>query len=86
VQRELADRLRASAALLGLLHEAPEAWFTRSRADELGGEAIEALLARRREARARRDFAEADRIRDELTAAGILIEDGAGGTRWRRSG
>jgi cysteinyl-tRNA synthetase len=45
---------------------------------------VDALLARREQARGNRDFAEADRIRDELTAAGILLEDGAGGTTWRR--
>ena len=45
---------------------------------------IEALLARREQARLDRDFAEADRIRDELDAEGILIEDTPAGARWRR--
>ena len=43
------------------------------------------MIAARNEARATRDFAAADTIRDELAAAGILLEDGAGGTSWRRS-
>jgi len=43
------------------------------------------MLAARRAARASRDFRLADQIRDELVEAGILIEDGAEGTRWRRS-
>ncbi|MGD8674157.1 MAG: cysteine--tRNA ligase, partial [Thiogranum sp.] len=45
---------------------------------------IDALVARREQARADRDWAEADRIRDELTSLGIVLEDAAGGTQWRR--
>jgi cysteinyl-tRNA synthetase len=45
---------------------------------------IESLIAARNAARKARNFAESDRIRDELLARGIILEDGAGGTRWRR--
>jgi cysteinyl-tRNA synthetase len=47
-------------------------------------EDIERLIQDRRAARARRDFAAADRIRDELAARGVLLEDSAAGTRWKR--
>ena len=46
---------------------------------------IDALVAARTAARARKDFAESDRIRDELAARGIVLEDGASGTGWRRA-
>jgi cysteinyl-tRNA synthetase len=46
---------------------------------------IEALLENRERLRRARKFAEADAIRDELAARGIVIEDGAGGSRWRRA-
>jgi cysteinyl-tRNA synthetase len=48
------------------------------------GAEIDALVVARNEARARRDFAEADRIRNELDARGVTLEDGAGGTTWHR--
>ena len=45
---------------------------------------IEQLIEARHAARRRRDFGEADRIRDDLAARGVLLEDSAGGTRWKR--
>ncbi|HEX2762368.1 MAG TPA: cysteine--tRNA ligase [Allosphingosinicella sp.] len=72
--------LRASAELLGLLAEAPDRWFQGD-----GDARIDGLVAARSEAKARRDFAEADRIRAELTGEGILLEDGPAGTTWRRA-
>ncbi len=45
---------------------------------------VERLMQERQDARRRRDFAAADRLRDELLALGILVEDGPQGTRWKR--
>jgi len=47
-------------------------------------EEIERLIGARRAARGARNFAEADRIRKDLESRGILLEDTAGGTRWKR--
>ena len=83
----LARQLRASAEIIGLLGSDPVAWFEQGGADdELGTAELDALLVKRTEARASRDFAEADRIRDQLTEMGIVIEDGPDGPRWRRLG
>ncbi|MDX1503416.1 MAG: cysteine--tRNA ligase [Thermoanaerobaculia bacterium] len=49
-------------------------------------EEIEALIAERRQARADRDFARADEIRDQLAERGVQLEDTPGGTRWKRVG
>ena len=79
--------LRAGASLLGLLQENPEEWF-KWQPDAAGGGLadadIDALIESRNAARADKNFAEADRIRDQLAADGIVLEDGAGGTTWRR--
>src|SRR5215469_13279319 len=75
--------LLGAGALLGLLQQDPEAWFKQAGgAGEIDESRIEALLEERRAARASHDFKRADAIRDELTAMGIVIEDGAQGTRW----
>jgi cysteinyl-tRNA synthetase len=72
--------LRASAALLGLLEQSGEAWFRGE-----GDDRIDGLVAARAEAKRKRDFAEADRIRAELAGEGVLLEDGPQGTVWRRA-
>lgn len=84
---ELKGRLLASGALLGLLQLDPEDWLKGAPSDDdgLGEAAIEALIVERMDARKAKDFARADAIRDELKDKGILLEDGAGGTTWRRA-
>lgn len=93
VAKDADEKARLKAALLqaghllGLLQDDPKTWFEgASSADGgLDAAAIEAQIEARNAARASKNFAEADRIRDELAAAGILIEDGAGGTSWRKA-
>ena len=80
-RNELASKLLASGSVLGLLEREAEEWFT---AGHKVDEEIEALVARRQEAREARDFATADRIRDELAQQGIVLEDAPGAVRWRR--
>ena len=78
--------LHGSGALLGLLQADPEAWFRGAeQEDGMSDAEIEALIAARTAARAQRDFAEADRIRDAMSAEGITLEDTADGTLWRRA-
>lgn len=78
---QFASTLKISAYLLGILQQDPELWFQ----GDLGDAAeIEDLIAQRNAARASKNFAESDRIRDELTARGIILEDSANGTMWRR--
>jgi cysteinyl-tRNA synthetase len=87
-RRKLAESLRAGGWLLGLLGEDPAAWFEKSGAAGSGDvdpAEIDSLLKQREAFRKARNFSEADRIRDGLAARGIVIEDVAGGARWRRS-
>ncbi|WP_201313383.1 cysteine--tRNA ligase [Dyella sp. EPa41] len=82
-RRAAKSALLGAGAILGLLQQDPESWFKQaSGATEVDEARIEALLEERRAARAARDFKRADAIRDELTLMGIVIEDGAQGTRW----
>jgi cysteinyl-tRNA synthetase len=82
-----AATLRALGAALGILQQDPDTYLKRSAGKKsLSDAEVEALLSSRRAARAAKNFAESDRIRNLLTAAGILLEDKPGGTtEWRRA-
>jgi len=81
-----ASRLRALAATLGLLQRDAMAFLKAgASAGGVTEDEIEALIAARRAARQSKNFAESDRIRDQLIEAGIVLEDGPGGTTWRRA-
>ncbi len=78
--RAAATGLRKAGDLLGILQTDPEAWFRPT----LDSNAIEQKIAERAAARHAKNFARADEIRKELADAGILLEDNADGTTWRR--
>ena len=82
----LAAQMYAAGALMGLLGSDPEEWFAGHVEGDMPADEIEALIAKRNEARAAKDFKTADAIRDQLSEAGVAIEDGPDGTTWRRSG
>jgi cysteinyl-tRNA synthetase len=82
-----AATVRAMGEALGILQQSPDVYLRHSvGAKGFSDEEVERLLALRQTARAAKNFAESDRIRDQLTAAGILLDDKAGGrTEWRRA-
>lgn len=80
----LAAVVYAAGDLLGLLQSDPEEWFAGHVDGETSAEEIEAILEKRRVAKADKDFKAADAYRDQLAELGIGIEDGPDGTIWRR--
>jgi cysteinyl-tRNA synthetase len=85
-QHSLASLLRHLGGIIGLLQADAEDFLKSGTGQSVGlsDTAIDELIEQRLQARANKDWANADRIRDELSAAGIVIEDGPDGTRWRR--
>ena len=84
----LGAQLKQMAGVLGLLQGDPEAYLQGGEPgaeDGLSAEEVDAMIAARNQARADKNWAEADRLREELTDNGIVLEDGASGTTWRRS-
>ncbi|MCF6217404.1 MAG: cysteine--tRNA ligase [Gammaproteobacteria bacterium] len=81
-----ASQLKQLAATLGILQREPQAFFQNGTAGEAGisNEQIEQLIQQRLDARKSKAWAESDRIRDQLKAEGIILEDSGQGTTWRR--
>jgi len=83
-QRVAKAALLGAADLLGILQHEPEAWFKQSTGgSEVDADAVQRLVDARTEAKKARDFAASDRIRDELLAMGVVVEDTAQGPRWK---
>ncbi|WP_318428042.1 cysteine--tRNA ligase [Photobacterium leiognathi] len=80
----LGARMRELADVLGLLSQEPETFLQGGAGEDDDVAEIEALIQQRLDARAAKDWAAADEARDKLMAMGIILEDGAQGTTWRR--
>jgi cysteinyl-tRNA synthetase len=77
------DAFAASLRLLGFLSESAAEWKARKQqASGIDATQIDGLISDRTAARARKDFKESDRIRDELAAMGVVIKDSKDGTTW----
>ena len=85
---QLHSQLMGLAGLMGLLQQNPEQWFKQARggdAESISEAEIEAAISRRQQAKADKDYAGADQVREDLLAQGIVLEDSREGTTWRRS-
>ena len=80
----LSGCLKALGGLLGLLQQNPQAFLQQGASKGLSDDEINTLISQRSEARKNKNWAESDRIRDELAEHGIILEDKAGETSWRR--
>lgn len=82
-QQQLANTLKASAQILGLLSKSSEQWFQHGQNSSFTPEKIEEMIAERADAKQAKDFTKADSIRKQLLENGIILEDSSKGTTWR---
>jgi cysteinyl-tRNA synthetase len=82
----LKGRILAAAQLLGILEQDPQQWLHGgASADQIGAEAVEALIGERQQAKLDKNYGRADEIRDLLLGQGVVLEDSREGTRWKRN-
>ncbi|MDM8349970.1 cysteine--tRNA ligase [Pseudomonas sp. sp1636] len=79
----LGARLKELAGVLGVLQLQPEAFLQAGATGKVDAAEVETLIAARLQARTEKNWGESDRIRDQLSAMGVVLEDGKGGTTWR---
>ncbi len=79
----LAARVRELASTLGVLQLEPDEFLRAGSESRVDAQEVESLIQARLQARADKNWAESDRIRDQLTSMGVVLEDGKGGTTWR---
>ncbi|MCH9694401.1 MAG: cysteine--tRNA ligase [Gammaproteobacteria bacterium] len=84
-RESLAANMYAAGELMGLLGNNPDEWFSGDVEGAIPSDEIEALIKKRNDAKAAKDFQTADAIRDQLGALGVTIQDGRDGTSWRRN-
>jgi cysteinyl-tRNA synthetase len=80
--KEKSSKLKTSANVLGLLTQDVSQWNQGNKATKVDADKVEALIQERKDARANKDFARSDEIRDELLSMGVEIKDGRDGTTW----
>jgi len=84
-RESLAAQMYAAGELMGLLGNDPDDWFAGHVEGDISSDEIEALIEKRNAAKKARDYSAADAFRDQLSAAGVSIQDSREGTTWRRS-
>lgn len=80
--KEKSSKLKASANILGLLTQGASEWNQGDKGAKVDADKVESLIQERNDARANKDFARSDEIRDELLSMGVEIKDGRDGTTW----
>lgn len=81
----LKGRLLAAGHLLGVLQQNPQDWLQGTTvAGAIAAQDVESLIEERHQAKLAKDYARADRIRDDLLAQGVVLEDAREGTKWKR--